>query len=339
MAGKSEKEAWKMAEFQAGVRDHAPVGYGGLGDRPTGTTRRARRMQEAWDKDMDSRINQQRAVQYMDIQERAEQRMQRGQDMELKSKAFAEDRESRVMEEASQITDEVLGVVSPDGQVITPPIRPDDPDAIERLEGVGGRFKFGMENQTAASIWTALYNDATKFREDEVNKSKLREGVAAEVSAKSGKPFGELGAYDERGIFFPNLSAIADAQEEISKRQASEVEERTIRTETRRAEAQANVVEDRDAKLREREIQKEIRKASDELKRVKARIDAKGKETKRDREDILAAKTILLDRQIDKADIRGFVFDDQQALKKAMDEGKIPSGTRAFIGRTPVDIP
>lgn len=55
-AGSSEKEAWKMAEYMGGQREQAPIEYGGIGERPTGTTRRAIRMQEQWDKQRENQI-------------------------------------------------------------------------------------------------------------------------------------------------------------------------------------------------------------------------------------------------------------------------------------------
>lgn len=61
MAGTAEKEAWKMAEYMTGRREEAPIEYGGLGDRPTGTSRRAIRMREEWDKQKAEQVELQQA--------------------------------------------------------------------------------------------------------------------------------------------------------------------------------------------------------------------------------------------------------------------------------------
>lgn len=68
MAGTEDKAAWKMAEYMSGRREQAPVEYGGLGDRPQGSSRRAIRMQEAYDVRQAQMLEQERALQAMDIQ-------------------------------------------------------------------------------------------------------------------------------------------------------------------------------------------------------------------------------------------------------------------------------
>jgi len=55
MAGQKEKDAFIASEVQAGLRSQIelPESYGGIGERPSGTTRRAIRMREQWDKQYD----------------------------------------------------------------------------------------------------------------------------------------------------------------------------------------------------------------------------------------------------------------------------------------------
>ncbi len=70
MAGTAEKEAWKMAEYQAGERGQAPIEYGGIGDRPLGSSRRAIRMQDEWDKQRAQQIEEMKASQQMEMENR-----------------------------------------------------------------------------------------------------------------------------------------------------------------------------------------------------------------------------------------------------------------------------
>jgi hypothetical protein len=338
MASSAEREAWKMGEYMTGRREQAPVEYGGIGDRPTGSSRRAMRMQAEWDYALGQQLEQQRALQQMEMQQRADTRAQRAQDLEIEKYKLAEDRDERVLNEAGAIVDSIRGSVAPDGTVISNPIRPDDDDAIERLEGLG-RFKFGMENKSAQEMWSGLYNDALKFREEKIKQNEQNQLAAANLSARTGKPMREFGEYDEQGIFKPNLNAIVGASEQIKEQEAKSAEEKAIATETRRAEAQAGVTEEKSIASQEREIQREVRKATEDLRKLNASLAGRSSLSETQRSSLQAAKDSLLDKQIDKAALRGFVFDDQEGFKKARDEGKIPSGTRAFIGRTAIDIP
>lgn len=74
MAGSTEKEAWKMAEYMAGQREEAPIEYGGIGERPVGSSRRAIRMQAEYDKLQADRLNQERIIQQMEQARISEQR-------------------------------------------------------------------------------------------------------------------------------------------------------------------------------------------------------------------------------------------------------------------------
>jgi len=229
--------------------------------------------------------------------------------------------------------------VAPDGTVIANPIRPEDDDAVDRLNNLAGSFKYGIENRAAASMFNMLLSDAAKFREARIKQSEQQELAAANLSAKTGKPFQEFGEYTEEGIFRPNLNAITKASEELKETEAQKAEEKTISTERRRAETAADVTEERNIVSQERELNKEIRRATEDLRKLNASVAGRKSLSDTQRANIQAARDTLLDKQIDKAALRGLVFDDQEAFKKARDEGKVPSGVRAFIGRTAIDIP
>jgi len=249
-----------MGEFMTGRREQAPVEYGGLGDRPVGTSRRAIRMQAEWDKQQADMLERQRIAQQMDLQQRAESRLQRAQDLEMEKYRLGEERESRVVDEAGMIVDAIRGEIGPDGKVIAKPIRPEDDDAIERLEGLG-RFKFGMENKSAQEMWSNLYNDALKFREDRINQSKQQELAAIDLSVRTGKPFKELGTYNEQGIFQPKLQGMIAGAEQLKAAEEKTAEEKAIATETRRAKYELS-----------KENRSEIRGIVEEINKIGSQI-------------------------------------------------------------------
>jgi len=302
-------------------------------------SRRKMRMEQEYREYQAGEIARMKALQAMDLEMDREARMQRDQDFQFLEAKTREDREKRVQDEAGLMIDAMRGAVAPDGTVIANPIKPEDDDAIERLNNLAGSFKYGIENKAAASMFDMLYKDAMKFQESRMEQSKQQELAAANLSARTGKPFQEFGEYDERGIFKPNLNAVVGATEEIKEQEAQKAKEQTIETETRRAEAQAKVSEDKSISSQERELDKEIRRATEELRKLNASMAGRKSLSDTQRANVQAARDTLLDRQIDKAALRGLVFDDQEEFKKARDEGKIPSGVRAFIGRTAIDIP
>jgi|LakMenEpi03Aug12_release.lakeMendotaPanAssembly.Ray.scaffolds.fasta_scaffold178348_2 hypothetical protein len=302
-------------------------------------SRRKMRMEAEYQQSQLKELERMRALQAMDLEMDREARMQRDQDFQFVEAKTRADREKRVQDEAGLMIDSMRGAVAPDGTVIANPIRPEDDDAIDRLNNLAGSFKYGIENKAAASMFDMLYKDAMKFQESKMEQSKEQEVAAATLSARTGKPMKEFGEYDEQGIFKPNLNAIVGASEELKEKESKKEEERAVTAEGRKAEAQAKVVEDRNIVSQEREIQKEIRRASEDLRKLNASLAGRSSLSETQRASLQAAKDSLLDKQIDKAALRGFVFDDQEGFKKARDEGKIPSGTRAFIGRTAIDIP
>jgi hypothetical protein len=284
-------------------------------------------------------LQTQRALQSMDLAESAEARQQREQEFRFLEAKTRGEREDKVQSEAALMIDAMRGAVAPDGTVIANPIRPEDDDAIDRLNNLAGSFKYGIENKAAASMFNMLLSDAAKFREAKIKQSEQQELAAANLSAKTGKPFQEFGEYTEEGIFRPNLNAITQASEELKETEAQKAEEKTISTERRRAETAADVTEERNIVSQERELNKEIRRATEDLRKLNASVAGRKSLSDTQRANIQAARDTLLEKQIDKAALRGLVFDDQEAFKKARDEGKVPSGVRAFIGRTAIDIP
>lgn len=338
MASTAEKEAWKMGEYMTGRREQAPVEYGGIGDRPTGTSRRSIRMQAEYDEAQKQALEQQRIMQQMDLQQRAESRLQRSQDLEMEKYRLGEERESRVIDEAGMIVDAIRGEIGPDGKVVANPIRPEDDNAIERLEGLG-RFKFGMENKSAQEMWSNIYNDALKFREDKINQSKQQELAAINLSVRTGKPFEEFGTYNEQGMFQPKLQGMIAGVEEVKASEATQEEEKVVRTEERRAEAQAGVAERKSKESQQREIQRNIRKATEDLRKVNASLAGRKSLSESQRANLTVAKDALVDLQIERAALDDLAFESAEAYGAALREGRtFPTGTTIYIGRTPVKV-
>jgi hypothetical protein len=331
-ASKAEKEAWVASEVMLGLRDpmDLPKTYGGLGERPSATTRRGLRMQQEWDARYSAMIEEQKMAQQMEYQQGVESRLQRDQDLKFLEAKTREEREKRVQDEAGVMIDAMRGAVAPDGTIIANPIRPEDDDAIDRLNNLAGSFKYGIENKAAASMFNMLLNDAAKFREARIKKGEQDELAATNLSARTGKPIEEFGEYDEQGLFKPNLSAMIEATEALKEEEEKKAEEKAVSTETRRAEASAEVAERRDRIAREKDLDRDIRRERQTF------IDLQNQKESRTRDQAIeASKNKILDLRIEKAELQGLVFDSEEEAEKA----GVPSGSIIYIGRKPHKVP
>jgi hypothetical protein len=96
MAGPIETDAWKMTQYMTGQREQAPISYGGIGERPTGSSRRAIRMQDEWDKQQEARLKEEQ----MAVQADKEMRAQKTED--LKYSILEHNFEAKQKEESLQ---------------------------------------------------------------------------------------------------------------------------------------------------------------------------------------------------------------------------------------------
>jgi hypothetical protein len=192
-------------------------------------SRRKMRMEEDFRKFQQQELQNQRLMQQMELSERSESRLQRDQDLMIEKMKMDEDRAERVQSEASAMMSSIRGAIAPDGTTISNPIRPEDPNAIERLDNLARDFKYGIENSLASSMFKQLYGDALKFREERINQSKANELAAANLSVRTGQPFDELGTYDEQGMFQPKIQGIVAGEEEIKVKEAAKEEEKGCR--------------------------------------------------------------------------------------------------------------
>jgi hypothetical protein len=296
-------------------------------------------MQEDWDKRNEMMLEQQKIAQQMEadqerlaIQRSQEARMVAEQDAVRKANLAKEFREEETSTQAQNAMNSVLGYTRPDGVRVNP-ININDVDAVERIQSVMASNPFGMEKQYVKETLVGLLNDALKVRDRNIQQSQQQELEAAKISSITKRPFEEFGGYDERGIFKPNLPAIADANEALKIEEASKAEERAIATETRRAQAQANVAEEKNITSQEREIQKEIRRATEDLRELNASLAGRKSLSATQQSNLQAAKDNLIDKKIDKAALRGLVFETQEEADAAYD--KLPKGSTIYIGRKP----
>jgi hypothetical protein len=281
----------------------------------------------------------QRKIQAMDLALDAEARQQRDQDFRFLEEKTRSERENRVQDEAGLMIDAMRGAVAPDGTVIANAIRPEDPNAIERLNGLAKKFVYGVENKAASSMFTQLYEDAMKFREERTKESKENERAASSLSIQTGRPFEEFGTYDEQGMFQPKMQGMIAGEQEVKAGEEAKQEERVIRTEQRRAEAAAGVSEKKSKESAQREIQRNIRKATEDLRKMNASLAGRESLSDTQRANLTAAKDALIDLQIERAALDDMVFENANAYGAALREGRtFPTGTTIYIGRTPVKV-
>jgi hypothetical protein len=275
----------------------------------------------------------------MDLALDAEARQQRDQDFRFLEEKTRSERENRVQDEAGLMIDAMRGAVAPDGTVIANAIRPEDPNAIERLNGLAKKFVYGVENKAASSMFTQLYEDAMKFREERTKESKENERAASSLSIQTGRPFEEFGTYDEQGMFQPKMQGMIAGEQEVKAGEEAKQEERVIRTEQRRAEAAAGVSEKKSKESAQREIQRNIRKATEDLRKMNASLAGRESLSDTQRANLTAAKDALIDLQIERAALDDMVFENANAYGAALREGRtFPTGTTIYIGRTPVKV-
>jgi hypothetical protein len=298
-------------------------------------SRRQMRMNEDFRKLQQEELQNQRLMQQMELSERAESRLQKEQDIALEKMRMDEDREERVQNEAGAMISSIRGAIAPDGTTISNPIRPDDPDAIERLDNLARDFKFGIENKLASSMFDKLYNDALRFREDRIKESEKNELAAADLSVRTGRPFGEFGTYDQQGMFRPEVRGVVAGEEDIKAKEAAKEEEKAVARERRGEQARAGVRAESDIISEEKRIRGDVRRAKEEFRKLNASLAGRKSLSATQQASIQAAKDTILDLEIEKADLRGLVFDTEQEAEAA----KLPSGSIIYIGRKPNKVP
>jgi hypothetical protein len=172
MAGAAEKEAWKMGEYMTGRREQAPVEYGGIGDRPTGTSRRSIRMQAEYDEAQKQALEQQRIMQQM---EESEARME-DTGLEREAKELEKARQAKVRDEAKFIFQSIRGGVETGtdeagNPTFSEPINPSDESSFDRITNLMGS-EYGMENAAARQAVMRLYEDVLRAQESRATQAE-----------------------------------------------------------------------------------------------------------------------------------------------------------------------
>lgn len=198
LASQEEKEAYqflemqpKIAAGQATVAD-LPEAYGG---RPTGTSRRAIRMQQAWEaqqkylSDLEEQNRQReqaaREERRLSIAEQAEQRQQWAQDTK-------EQRDAAILEQSGKIQSAIIGATTPDGIKLRP-ININDDDAPERLQSVIYANRLGMEDQATKEVVTGLLDDAMRVRQQKLETEAATKDAIAKEKVALAKDLGVYG--------------------------------------------------------------------------------------------------------------------------------------------------
>lgn len=306
MAGATEKEAWVAAEVLAGQRDpmELPKTYGGLGERPEATTRRGLRMQQEWDAQYKMILDQQEAARQAELQNRELAIRQRSLTLQEEQEARIQAAAAKTQEEefkTSQQANAAMKEVMGGVDEQGNEIAPLDPDSPDYMK---------RRNDLIKRYPRAMYDDAFKS-----------------AIATTDKSYFDLLNFQQ--------------QQRLQEESAGRIAERQVAAETRAAEKQAGIrsEERKEAKedvivSQEREIDKQIRAQRQVLAGLQGQ-----KPTKTLEKTATEASNKLLDLRIERAGLRGFAFEDQDAYKQAVDAGKKPpAGTTIYIGRKQVKV-
>jgi len=343
MASTAEKDAWVAAEVMAGQRDpmELPKDYGGLGDRPEATTRRGLRMQQEWDKQYEMMVNQQEVARQVDIEEKKyaidlarEERQKRTEEASIDVAYAKEMRDLEIEKQSDRAMKSIIGTTLPNGQR-TRPINVNEDDAVERIQSVVASNPYGMESQIVKETVSMMLNDALNIRQGKIDQSKQQELAAANLSARTLKPMSEFGEYNEQGIFQPNIKGMIAGAEEVKATESAQEEKRTIEKERRGEEARAGVRAESDIVSEEKRIRGDVRRAKDEFRKLNASFAGRKSLSATQQASLKAARDTILDLEIEKADLRGLVFDTEQEAEAA----NPPSGSIIYIGRKPNTVP
>jgi hypothetical protein len=302
MASSSEKEAWVAGEVQAGLRSpmELPESYGGMGDRPSATTRRGLRMQQEWDKQYEMMLAQQEAAKRAGLEERRgalEEReigLRERQEARLQAaEAKRQDEDFKVGEQADFALNEVLGGFDPTGNPVSG-LDPDAPDYMQRRNDIIKRYPKALKDdafKTAIATTDKSYFDTENFNQ------QLQ---AQEQSS---------GRIIERQVA---------AEERAAERQVG------IREEERVAQEERGIVS------QEREIDKQIRAQRQVLAGLQGQ-----KPTITLEKASTEARNKLLDLRIERSALRGLVFETEEEANAA----NPPSGSTIYIDRKPFKVP
>jgi hypothetical protein len=250
MASTSDVESWKVAEYMAGQRpaSELPEAYGG---RPTGTTRRALRMQKTWDKQAAERAAQEQEMRQVEEFNKT----MRLRDLDIQTKALdletkREDALFDAQQEANKKASEARLAK------FSSTLDPTDPTSASRLAEYIGQDVYLLDSPLAAKrydFFTRAASNSVQVVENQQNKvvsdtvsAALQAGLTEADIAK----FKTLDPQTKKETY--NIDGLRKATDTL-------IGERAVAAETRK--------EPEDART-------ELQKAQDQLADSKARLGA-----------------------------------------------------------------
>lgn len=271
------------------------------GGRPKGESRRAIRMQAEWDKQQESLMQQQRATQQMDLEQRRFSLSERNQMLQERQEARLQAAEAKRQDEdlkVSEQADFALNEVLGGFDPTGNPVSGLDPDAPDYMQ---------RRNDIIKRYPKALKDDAFKT-----------------AIATTDKSFFDTENFNQQ------LQVQQQTEERmLGKEQRMEERQREARKEERGEQKESLIVS------QEREIQRKIRDQNEKLRQTNATLAGRKSLSEKQKADLDAIKNGIMDLRIEKADLRGLVFETEEEA----DAAKPPSGSTIYIGRKPFKVP
>jgi len=219
MASRADQDAWVLAEIQAGRRPETdmPEAFGG---RPTGSSRRAMRMQAEWDKAEEARMKQdaeRRQIQQTDFQQGIQKRDQALQEermgWERTAKWASQDIEKKASDEVKGFMEGLYGEDDGTGNLVGG-LDPESPDYPVQRAKLLSKYPLSTTSDQAQKLLAAIdaihdkkmaavkEAELLKRREEEIAKERAQrledkklENIEAEERAVSRATQQEIGKY------------------------------------------------------------------------------------------------------------------------------------------------
>ena len=179
-----EQVSFQAAEVieRGGPTRDMPEEYGG---RPTGTSRRAQRMQFEWDKMQQESIQNQQMLEDMEIKRGfynlrldQEDRVIRDEKIAFEASQLAEARAAKIQKDSEFIFDAIKGGMPTSDGGFTGPINPNEEGALTQLANL--MDSDGMENPIAKDAVMTLVRDALRAEEKRIADREARSVAATQ---------------------------------------------------------------------------------------------------------------------------------------------------------------
>lgn len=312
MASQEEKEAYAAQQVQAGELPSSALSesYGG---RPTGASRRAIRMQAEYDKRRATQIEEQRALQAMDIQQKQFEMSLRDQQMQEDDYYYKRgllEAEQKLKAQQTAEAKEFMGAVNS--------LDPRSPEYRDQLIELRKQYPLGTLDPTANSLIGeydkvhSVYMDAQKESQQDVELDQAfrvqQEATAAKYGVDTEK-FVKDGALDRVGL----MRSIGEAQRNELEEKEKNVKQAKIDEETK---GQAN------------QLTKEMRELRDEIELKSMQVAGMKGRVKEEAMIELEALNRRYERRVNELDqitLPKLTKEDKQAYDE------LPEGSEFFL--------